>query len=50
MEQIRLTLTVPDGTSQELQDAADDSRRSKANLVALLVEDYLATRRENDEH
>lgn len=44
MEQIRLTLTVPDGTRDRLERAAKETSRSKANLVALLLEDYLAIR------
>lgn len=44
MEQIRLTLTVPDGTRDRLEEAAEETKRSKANLVALLLEDYLAIR------
>lgn len=50
MEQIRLTLTVPDGTRDELVQAATETNRSKANLVALLLADYLKTRRGMYEH
>jgi hypothetical protein len=49
MEQIRLTLTVPNGTRDRLAQAAADASRSRANLVALLLEDYLASRRGYDE-
>lgn len=42
MEQIRMTLTVPDGTRDDLADAAAQVGRSRANLVALLVQDYLS--------
>lgn len=45
MEQIRLTLTVPDGTRDELADAASKTSRSRANLVALLLLDYLDLRK-----
>lgn len=44
MEQIRITLTVPDGTREDLQRAADETNRSRANLVALLLQDYLSLR------
>lgn len=44
MEQIRITLTVPDGTRERLQQAATETKRSRANLVALLLEDYLSVR------
>lgn len=44
MEQIRITLTVPDGTREDLQRAASETNRSRANLVALLVQDYLSLR------
>lgn len=44
MEQIRITLTVPDGTREELAKAAQDTNRSRANLVALLLGDYLKIR------
>lgn len=41
MEQIRLTLTVPDGTRDALEQEAASNNRSKANLVGLLLADYL---------
>jgi hypothetical protein len=41
MEQIRLTLTVPDGTRSALEQEAAETSRSKANLVGLLLVDYL---------
>jgi len=44
MEQIRLTLTVPDGTRQALDRAATQTSRSRANLVAVLLRDYLGIR------
>lgn len=44
MEQIRLTLTVPDGTRDRLEEAAADTKRSRANLVAVLLDDYLSRR------
>ena len=44
MEQIRLTLTVPDGTRQRLEQAATETHRSRANLVAVLLDDYLGRR------
>jgi hypothetical protein len=49
MEQIRLTLTVPDGTRDRLARAARWSSRSRANLVALLLEEYLDSRKGDDE-
>lgn len=49
MEQIRMTLTVPDGTKAYLEEAAAAVNRSRANLVALLVEDYLDSRKKGDE-
>lgn len=47
MEQIRLTLTVPDGTKSELQQEAEQASRSMANLVSLLLLDYLDLRKGN---
>lgn len=44
MEQIRITLTVPDGTRESLAQAARETNRSQANLVALLLGDYLKVR------
>jgi hypothetical protein len=49
VEQIRMTLTVPDGTKAYLEEAAEEVNRSKANLVSLLVQDYLASRRPHPE-
>ncbi len=45
MEQIRITLTVPDGTREQLAQAAAETSRSQANLVALLLADYLSIRK-----
>jgi hypothetical protein len=44
MEQIRLTLTVPDGTREALDRAAAETSRSRANLVSLLLGDYINLR------
>lgn len=46
MVHMRLTLTVSEETVRGLEQAAEETKRSRANLVALLLEDYLESRKE----